>query len=60
LKVWLNAAGSEENREIAMRRVLRFLLWGLIVVVAVGGALFVYFVYSGGSTTVRQADRGDH
>lgn len=29
-----------------MRRTLRFLLWGLIVVVALGGALFGYFVYS--------------
>jgi len=32
-----------------MRRVLRFFLWGFIVVVALGvglGALFVYFVYS--------------
>jgi polyhydroxybutyrate depolymerase len=29
-----------------MRRVLRFFLWGLIVVVALGGALFGYFVYS--------------
>ncbi len=29
-----------------MRRVLRFLLWGLVVVVALGGALFGYFVYS--------------
>jgi hypothetical protein len=27
-------------------RFLRFLLWGLIVVVALGGALFGYFVYS--------------
>jgi hypothetical protein len=33
-------------REIAMRRVLRFVLWGLISVVALGGALFGYFVYS--------------
>jgi polyhydroxybutyrate depolymerase len=46
LKARLNAAGSEESREIAMRKVLRFLLWGLIVVVALGGALFGYFVYS--------------
>ena len=29
-----------------MRRVLRLFLWGLIVVVALGGALFGYFVYS--------------
>ncbi|HEV8579864.1 MAG TPA: PHB depolymerase family esterase [Thermoanaerobaculia bacterium] len=29
-----------------MRRALRFFLWGLIVVVALGGALFRYFVYS--------------
>jgi polyhydroxybutyrate depolymerase len=29
-----------------MRRVLRFFLWGLIVFVALGGALFGYFVYS--------------
>lgn len=29
-----------------MRKVLRFVLWGLIVVVALGGALFGYFVYS--------------
>ena len=29
-----------------MRRVLRFVLWGLISVVALGGALFAYFVYS--------------
>ena len=29
-----------------MRRVLRFFLWGLVVVVALGGALFGYFVYS--------------
>jgi polyhydroxybutyrate depolymerase len=29
-----------------MRRVLRYLLWGSIVVVALGGALFGYFVYS--------------
>src|SRR6266550_2362605 len=29
-----------------MRRVLRVFLWGLIVVVALGGALFGYFVYS--------------
>ena len=35
-----------ESREIAMRRVLRFVLWGLISVVALGGALFGYFVYS--------------
>src|ERR1700737_148083 len=44
-----NAAGSAESREIAMRRVLRFVLWGLIGVVALGGALgalFGYFVYS--------------
>ncbi len=34
------------SREIAMRRVRRFLLGGLIVVVALGGALFGYFVYS--------------
>ena len=27
-------------------RFLRFFLWGLIVVVALGGALFGYFVYS--------------
>ena len=35
--------------EIAMRRVLRFILWGLIGVVAFGGvlgALFAYLVYS--------------
>src|SRR6266446_1307158 len=34
---------------MAMKRALRFLrffLWGLIVVVALGGALFGYFVYS--------------
>jgi polyhydroxybutyrate depolymerase len=45
----LNAAGSEESREIAMGRVLRLLLWGLIGIVALGsalGALFGYFVYS--------------
>jgi len=35
-----------ESSEIAMRRVLRFVLWGLISVVALGGALFGYFVYS--------------
>jgi hypothetical protein len=35
-----------KGREIAMRRVLRFVLWGLISVVALGGALFGYFVYS--------------
>jgi hypothetical protein len=29
-----------------MRRVLGFVLWGLISVVALGGALFGYFVYS--------------
>jgi polyhydroxybutyrate depolymerase len=29
-----------------MRRVLRLFLWGLVVVVALGGALFGYFVYS--------------
>lgn len=29
-----------------MRRALRFFLWGLIVVVALAGALFVYFVYT--------------
>ena len=29
-----------------MRRVLRFFLWGLIVIVGLGGALFGYFVYS--------------
>jgi hypothetical protein len=29
-----------------MRRVLPFVLWGLISVVALGGALFGYFVYS--------------
>jgi len=29
-----------------MRKVLRFFLWGLIVVVTLGGALFGYFVYS--------------
>src|SRR5689334_21264573 len=29
-----------------MRRVLRFFLWGLIVVIALGGALFGYFVYT--------------
>ena len=31
---------------IAMKRALRFFLWGLIVVVALCGALFGYFVYS--------------
>ena len=35
-----------ESSEIAMKRVLRFELWGLISVVALGGALFGYFVYS--------------
>jgi polyhydroxybutyrate depolymerase len=37
------------RREIAMRRVLRFFLWGLIVIVALSaglGVLFGYFVYS--------------
>src|SRR5712691_5721630 len=29
-----------------MRRVLHVFLWGFIVVVALGGALFGYFVYS--------------
>jgi polyhydroxybutyrate depolymerase len=29
-----------------VRRVLRFVLWGLLSVVALGGALFGYFVYS--------------
>jgi hypothetical protein len=29
-----------------MRRVLHVFLWGSIVVVALGGALFGYFVYS--------------
>jgi polyhydroxybutyrate depolymerase len=29
-----------------MKRALRFFLWGLIVVVALGGVLFGYFVYS--------------
>jgi polyhydroxybutyrate depolymerase len=29
-----------------MRRVLRLFLWGLIVIIAFGGALFGYFVYS--------------
>ena len=29
-----------------MKRALRFFLWGLIVVVALGGALFGYFIYS--------------
>ena len=29
-----------------MRRVLRFLLWSLIVVVVLGGGLFGYFIYS--------------
>jgi polyhydroxybutyrate depolymerase len=46
LKARLNAAGPEESRGIAVRRVLRFCLWGLIVVVASGGALFGYFIYS--------------
>jgi polyhydroxybutyrate depolymerase len=49
LKARLNAVGSEESREIAIRRVLRLVLWGLIGVVALGGvlgALFGYFVYS--------------
>jgi polyhydroxybutyrate depolymerase len=31
---------------MAMKRTLRFFLWGLILVVALGGALFGYFVYS--------------
>jgi hypothetical protein len=35
-----------ESSEIAMKRVLRFVVWGLISVVALGGALFGYFVYS--------------
>jgi predicted esterase len=38
--------GARGKQEIAVRRVLRFCLWGLIVVVASGGALFGYFVYS--------------
>jgi len=29
-----------------MRRVLRFFLWGLILVIALSGALFGYFVYT--------------
>jgi polyhydroxybutyrate depolymerase len=29
-----------------MRRVLRLFLWGLIIVIALGGALFGCFVYS--------------
>ena len=37
---------TAECREIAMRRALRFVPWGLISVVALGGALFGYFVYS--------------
>jgi nitrate reductase NapE component len=35
-----------ESRKIVVRSVLRFVLWGLISVVALGGALFGYFVYS--------------
>ena len=35
-----------ESSEIAMRRVLRFVLWGLISAAALSGALFGYFVYS--------------
>jgi hypothetical protein len=35
-----------ESRKIVMRSVLRFVLWGLISVVALGGTLFGYFVYS--------------
>src|SRR6266550_8630624 len=43
--------GLEHNRARGkqgdtMRRVLRSFLWGLIVVVALAGALFGYFVYS--------------
>src|SRR5712692_769281 len=38
--------GVRGKQEIAMRRVLRFFLWGLIVVVVLGGALFGYFLYS--------------
>jgi cell division septal protein FtsQ len=45
-KARLIAAGAEETEEITMKRVLRFFLWGLIVVVALGGGLFGYFVYS--------------
>ena len=37
---------STEGPEIAMKRVLRFVLWGFISVVALGGALFGYFVDS--------------
>jgi polyhydroxybutyrate depolymerase len=36
----------KEESWIAMRKALRFFLWGLIVVVGLGGALFGYFVYS--------------
>jgi len=34
-----NAAGSKEHGEIAMRRVLRVVLWGSIAVVALVGVL---------------------
>ena len=46
LEVRLSAAASGESGESAMREVLRVFLWGLVVVVALGGALFGYFVYS--------------
>jgi hypothetical protein len=49
LKARRDAAGAEEGRGNAMSRLLRFVLPGLIVVVALVGAvsvLFGYFVYS--------------
>jgi polyhydroxybutyrate depolymerase len=35
-----------EAREVVVRRVLRFFVWGMIAVVALGGALFNYFIYT--------------
>jgi polyhydroxybutyrate depolymerase len=40
-----------------MKRALRFFLWGLIAVVALGGALFGYFIYSPAPETPRLSGR---
>ena len=39
-------ARLEKSRETSMRRALRLFLRGLVVVVAAGGALFIYFLYT--------------
>src|SRR5438552_1308724 len=42
----MDLTGARRGYLEAMRKVLRVFLWGLIVVVALGGALFGYFIYS--------------